>query len=302
MTSENSRCKFVALLGTPNVGKSTLLNWLVGTKISIVTPKVQTTRTRVIGIVMRGDVQIVFIDTPGIFLPKQRLHRAMVEAAWSGARQADNIILLVDANTGLTEDTDRVLVKLKTQNRPVIVALNKIDLVKRPQLLSLASVLGKEEFVTDVFMISALTGDGVEDLIAKTAESAPIGPWLYPKEYLSDVPLRVLAAELTREKLFLQLQDELPYSAIVETEQWDEKDDGSVRVDQTIYVQRNSQKLIVVGKNGSRIKSIGIASRSELKKLLGRNVHLFLHVKVRRDWGERPEHYRAMGLNFNAQP
>ena len=299
MPTENSRCKFVALLGTPNVGKSTLLNCLVGTKISIVTPKVQTTRTRVIGIVTRDKVQIVFIDTPGIFLPKQRLQRAMVEAAWSGARQADSIILLVDASTGLTEDTNRVLAKLKGQNRPIIVALNKIDLVKRPHLLSLASLLGTEKFVTDIFMISALTGDGVEDLIEKAGESAPIGPWLYPKEDLSDVPRRVLAAEITREKLFLQLQNELPYSAIVETEQWGEKDDGSVRVDQTIYVQRNSQKLIVVGKNGSRIKSIGIASRSELEKLLGRNVHLFLHVKVRRDWVEQPEHYRTMGLNFN---
>ena len=224
----------------------------------------------------------------------------MVEAAWSGARQADSVILLVDANAGLTEDTDRVLAALKEQKRPIIVALNKIDLVKRPNLLSLASVLATEEFVTDIFMISALTGDGVEDLVADAAENAPIGPWLYPKEDLSDVPLRILASELTREKLFLQLHNELPYSAIVETEEWNEKDDGSVRVDQTIYVQRNSQKLIVVGKNGSRIKSIGIASRSELEKLLGRSVHLFLHVKVRRDWGDKPEHYRTMGLNFNA--
>ena len=300
MATANRRCKFIALLGTPNVGKSTLLNRLVGAKISIVTPKVQTTRASVIGIVTRDEVQLVFIDTPGIFIPKQRLQRAMVEAAWSGAQKADSIILLMDANTGFSEDTDRVLARLKGLNRPIILVLNKIDLVKRPHLLTLASELGTRKFVTDVFMISALTGDGVEDLITKQSESAPIGPWLYPKEDLSDVQLRILAAELTREKLFLQLQNELPYSAIVETEQWGEKDDGSVRVDQTIYVQRSSQKLIVVGKNGSRIKSIGIASRSELEKLLGRNVHLFLHVKVRRDWGDQPEHYRMMGLNFNA--
>ena len=300
MPPENSRCQFVALLGAPNVGKSTLLNRFVGTKISIVTPKVQTTRTRVIGIVMRREVQILFIDTPGIFLPGQRIQRAMVEAAWSGARQADSVVLLVDANAGLTDGTYGILAELKEQKRPTIVALNKVDLVKRTHLLKLASRLNTEGFVTAVFMISALTGDGVEDLVTKTAESAPAGPWLYPEEDVSDVPLRMLAAELTREKLFLQLQNELPYSAAIETEEWGERDDGSVRIDQTIYVQRNSQKLIVIGKNGRRIKSIGTAARFELEKLLERRVHLFLHVKVRRDWGERPEHYRVMGLNFNA--
>jgi GTP-binding protein Era len=291
---------FVALLGAPNVGKSTLLNRVVGAKISIVTPKVQTTRTRIVGIAMRGKVQIIFLDTPGIFKPRQRLQRAMVEAAWSSARQADSIVLLIDANAGLTEDSCRLITKLKDQNRPTIVALNKIDLIKPPRLLKLTSSLNTEGFFTDTFMISALTGDGVEDLVAKLAESAPTGPWLYPKDQLSDVPLRMLAAEITREKLFLQLQNELPYSTAIETEEWNERKDGSVRIDQTIYVQRNSQKMIVVGKNGTRIKSIGSVARCELEKLLERRVHLFLHVKVRRDWSERPDHYRTIGLNFNA--
>ena len=291
---------FVALLGAPNVGKSTLLNRVVGAKISIVTPKVQTTRTRIVGIAMRDKVQIIFLDTPGIFKPRQRLQRAMVEAAWSSARQADSIVLLIDANAGLTEDSCRLITKLKDQNRPTIVALNKIDLIKPPRLLKLTSSLNTEGFFTDTFMISALTGDGVEDLVAKLAESAPTGPWLYPKDQLSDVPLRMLAAEITREKLFLQLQNELPYSTAIETEEWNERKDGSVRIDQTIYVQRNSQKMIVVGKNGTRIKSIGSVARCELEKLLERRVHLFLHVKVRRDWSERPDHYRTIGLNFNA--
>ena len=291
---------FVALLGAPNVGKSTLLNRVVGAKISIVTPKVQTTRTRIVGIAMRGKVQIIFLDTPGIFKPRQRLQRAMVEAAWSSARQADSIVLLIDANAGLTEDSYRLITKLKDQNRPTIVALNKIDLIKPPRLLKLTSSLNTEGFFTDTFMISALTGDGVEDLVAKLAESAPTGPWLYPKDQLSDVPLRMLAAEITREKLFLQLQNELPYSTAIETEEWNERKDGGVRIDQTIYVQRNSQKMIVVGKNGTRIKSIGSVARCELEKLLERRVHLFLHVKVRRDWSERPDHYRTIGLNFNA--
>lgn len=291
---------FVALLGAPNVGKSTLLNRVVGAKISIVTPKVQTTRTRIVGIAMRGKVQIIFLDTPGIFKPRQRLQRAMVEAAWSSARQADSIVLLIDANAGLTEDSCRLITKLKDQNRPTIVALNKIDLIKPPRLLKLTSSLNTEGFFTDTFMISALTGDGVEDLVAKLAESAPTGPWLYPKDQLSDVPLRMLAAEITREKLFLQLQNELPYSTAIETEEWSERKDGGVRIDQTIYVQRNSQKMIVVGKNGTRIKSIGSVARCELEKLLERRVHLFLHVKVRRDWSERPDHYRTIGLNFNA--
>ncbi|HHZ67115.1 MAG TPA: GTPase Era [Alphaproteobacteria bacterium] len=300
MVLGNSRCMFVALLGAPNVGKSTLLNRVVGAKISIVTPKVQTTRTRIVGIAMRGKVQIIFLDTPGIFKPRQRLQRAMVEAAWSSARQADSIVLLIDANAGLTEDSYRLITKLKDQNRPTIVALNKIDLIKPPRLLKLTSSLNTEGFFTDTFMISALTGDGVEDLVAKLAESAPTGPWLYPKDQLSDVPLRMLAAEITREKLFLQLQNELPYSTAIETEEWNERKDGSVRIDQTIYVQRNSQKMIVVGKNGTRIKSIGSVARCELEKLLERRVHLFLHVKVRRDWSERPDHYRTIGLNFNA--
>ena len=291
---------FVALLGAPNVGKSTLLNRVVGAKISIVTPKVQTTRTRIVGIAMRDKVQIIFLDTPGIFKPRQRLQRAMVEAAWSSARQADSVVLLIDANAGLTEDSYRLITKLKDQNRPTIVALNKIDLIKPPRLLKLTSSLNTEGFFTDTFMISALTGDGVEDLVAKLAESAPTGPWLYPKDQLSDVPLRMLAAEITREKLFLQLQNELPYSTAIETEEWNERKDGGVRIDQTIYVQRNSQKMIVVGKNGTRIKSIGSVARCELEKLLERRVHLFLHVKVRRDWSERPDHYRTIGLNFNA--
>ena len=294
------RCMFVALVGQPNVGKSTLLNRIVGLKISIVTPKVQTTRTRVIGILVRDEVQIIFVDTPGIFEPKQRLQRAMVDAAWSSARDADCVVLLIDVNAALNEHTYPLIATLRKRKFSVIAAINKIDLKKPPHLLRLTADLDKESLFTDIFMISALTGDGVEDLVKKLAEIAPIGPWLYPKDQVSDIPLRLLAAEITREKLFLQLQNELPYSAAIETEQWTERKDGAVRIDQTIYVQRKSQKMIVVGKNGARIKSIGSAARSELETVLERRVHLFLHVKVRHDWPERPEHYRTIGLDFLA--
>ena len=296
----DSRCMFVALVGQPNVGKSTLLNRVVGSKISIVTPKVQTTRTRVVGILVRNEVQIIFVDTPGIFEPKQRLQRAMVDAAWSSARDADCVVLLIDVNAALNDHTYPLIATMRKRKFSVIAALNKIDLTKPSHLLRLTADLDKESLFTDIFMISALTGDGVEDLVKKLAEIAPIGPWLYPKDQVADIPIRLLAAEITREKLFLQLQNELPYSAAIETEQWTERKDGAVRIDQTIYVQRKSQKMIVVGKNGARIKSIGSAARSELETVLERRVHLFLHVKVRHDWSERPEHYRTIGLDFLA--
>ncbi len=278
-----TRCGFVALVGAPNAGKSTLLNRLVGGKVSIVTPKVQTTRTRVIGICVAGDAQLVFIDTPGIFAPRRRLERAMVAAAWLGARDADELVVLVDAKRGVDADTRRIVDGLKAKRRRAALALNKIDLVRREALLPLAAELdaaglGAAGVFTDTFMISALTGDGVDDLRAHLAGRAPPGPWHYPEDQLSDMPLRLLAAEVTREKLFLRLHQELPYALAVETESWDERGDGSVRIDQLIYVLRESHKPIVLGKGGRQIKAVGSAARAELETLLERRVHLFLRV------------------------
>ena len=302
--SEISRCGFVALVGAPNVGKSTLMNNLVGAKVSIVTPKVQTTRTRVLGICVRGASQLVFVDTPGIFTPKRRLERAMVKAAWRGAADADMAVILVDAAQGregaVDTDTGRIIEGLKRGERKAILALNKIDLVKREKLLGLAEELGRTGVFTDTFMISALTGDGVQDLSDFLAASVPEGPWLFPEDQLSDMPERLLAAEITREKLFLQLHQELPYSLAVETESWEEFDDGSVKINQIIYIQRDSQKAIVLGKGGRQIKAVGRAAREELETLFGRRVHLFLHVKVRPDWIDDPERYRDLGLDYNA--
>ncbi len=302
-----NRCGFIALGGAPNAGKSTLLNRLVGSKVSIVTPKVQTTRSRIIGIVIAGEAQLVFVDTPGIFAPRRRLERAMVAAAWGGLADADFIVLLVDTalcigklKGAIDGDSLAIIKGLETHGREAILALNKIDLVKRPALLELAAALNAEGNFSDTFMISAFTGDGVEDMRAHLAMTVPEGPWLYGEDQLSDIPLRLLAAEITREQAFLQLHQELPYALTVETEDWQERDDGAVRIEQTFYVRRGTQKAMVLGKGGRRIKSIGTAARAELERLFGRRVHLFIHVKVRRDWIEKPEHYRAMGLDFKA--
>lgn len=303
------RCGFVALIGAPNAGKSTLLNQLVGAKISIVTPKVQTTRSRITGIALAGATQMVFVDTPGIFEPKRRLDRAMVSAAWAGVADADAVVLLLDAvrmHKGADQidpDTRRILDGLKeaTTRRKrgaMLLAINKIDAVPRESLLQMADRLDAEGLFDRIFMISALTGDGVDDLRAHLASILPQGPWLYPEDQLSDIPQRLLAAEVTREKAFLQLHQELPYALTVETEAWQERDDGSVRIDQVIIVGRENHKAMVLGKSGSRIKAIGSAARKELEEQLERPVHLFIHVKVRPDWQDVPEHYRAIGLEF----
>ena len=296
--SEATRCGYVAILGVPNAGKSTLTNALVGAKVAIVTPKVQTTRTRIMGIVVEGDSQLVFVDTPGIFAPKRRLDRAMVAAAWSGAADADALALVIDAKMGLDAGTRAIIEGLSKAERKAIGVLNKIDLVPRPKLLELAAQVNATGIFTDIFMISALTGDGVADLKRWLAARVPGGPWLYPAEQMSDAPMRQLAAEITREKLFVQLHQELPYALTVETERWQELDDGSVRIEQLVYVRRDSQKAIVIGKGGQRLRSIGQAAREELKEILGREVHLFIYVKVREDWEEDPERYSAMGLEF----
>jgi GTPase len=292
------RCGTIALLGAPNAGKSTLLNRLVGTKLSIVTPKVQTTRSRVLGIAIKGAAQLIFIDTPGIFAPKRRLDRAMVAAAWAGAEDADIAILLVDAARGFDDDTRRIVERLKGTGRRLILAINKIDLLKRDALLPLAADLGAAADFERVFMISSTSGDGVDDLADFLSGAVPEGPWLFPEDQLTDLPERLLAAEITREQIFLKLHQELPYSAAVETEGWEERKDGSVKITQTIHVQRPGQKAIVLGKGGAQVKGIGAAARAELERLLDRRVHLFLFVRVSENWAEDPEHYEAIGLDF----
>ncbi|HYE49481.1 MAG TPA: GTPase Era [Azospirillaceae bacterium] len=298
---EHPRCGFVALVGAPNAGKSTLLNALVGSKVSIVSPKVQTTRSRVLGIGIHGDAQLLFVDTPGIFTPKKRLERAMVAAAWAGIDDADMAVVLVDASRrDLDADTLSIVSRLKEAGRKAILALNKIDLIPREKLLLLAERLNAEGVFTDVFMISALTGDGTRDLMDALAGRVPEGPWLYPADQLSDMPERLLAAEITREKLFLQLHQELPYATTVETEAWEEFKDGSVKISQVVYVQRENQKAIVLGKAGAKVKAIGAAARRELEGILDRRVHLMLFVKVRENWTDDPERYSQWGLDFNA--
>ena len=294
-----ARCGYVALIGAPNAGKSTLLNQLVGQKLAIVTPKVQTTRSRLLGIVLVGEAQLVLVDTPGIFAPRRRLDRAMVAAAWAGAADADQVVLLVDAARPAEPDTRRIVDRLVASGRRALLALNKIDLVRRDTLLAVADTLFRTGAFEQVFMISALTGDGVEDLKRHLAAAVPAGPWLFPEDQLSDAPERWLAAEVTREQMFLQLHDELPYAVSVETEAWTERNDGSVRIDQVIYVRRAGQRAIVLGDKGSRIKSIGARARGELQRLLERRVHLFLFVKVRDNWIEDPERYAALGLDYN---
>ncbi|MHA1598891.1 MAG: GTPase Era [Alphaproteobacteria bacterium] len=294
-----TRCGFIAILGAPNVGKSTLLNRLVGAKVSIVSPKVQTTRTRVLGICIEGDAQVIFIDTPGIFTPKRRLDRAMVASAWGGAADADDTLLLIDAARGIDGDTRNILDGLKNRSN-IVLAINKVDLVKKEKLLALVAELTDTGLFRETFFISAQTGDGVPELMAYLAKGVRPGPWLYPEDQMSDMPSRLLAAEITREQLYRQLHQELPYAATVETEEWTGGEDGSVTIRQVIYIERPSQKGIVLGKGGARIKSLGAASRKELESLFDCRVHLFLFVKVREKWGDDPERYRDWGLDFNA--
>ena len=298
MTDEATRCGFVAIIGATNAGKSTLVNRLVGTKVSIVSRKVQTTRSLVRGIAMVGAAQVIFVDTPGIFAPKRRLDRAMVETAWGGARDADLVAMMIDAARGIDPETEEMLRKLGEIGHPKILVLNKVDLVKRDTLLVLADAANKAVPFERTFMISAATGDGTGDLLAFLAERIPPGPWLYPADEVSDIPLRQLAAEITREKLFDRLHQELPYEATVETDQWTEQKDGSVRIEQTIFVARDSQKKIVIGKGGQAIKAISMAARAEIAEVAERPVHLFLFVKVRENWADDPERYRAMGIEF----
>jgi GTP-binding protein Era len=297
---DQRRCGFVAVVGAPNAGKSTLVNALVGTKVSIVSPKVQTTRFRVLGIVMAGTAQLILVDTPGIFLPRKRLERAMVAAAWSGADDADLVCVLIDAAKGYDEDSRAIVSRLKAAGRRAVLVLNKVDLVRRDSLLGLAAALDAEGVFSDVFMISALKGDGVADLLAHLEGRMIPGPWMFPEDQVSDLPQRLLAAEITREKAFLALHQELPYSLHIETESWEERDDGSARIDQVIYVERDSQKPIVLGKGGRQIKAIGAAARLELEELFERRIHLFIHVKVRGDWSEKRGNYSETGLDFDA--
>jgi GTP-binding protein Era len=293
-----TRCGFVALIGAPNVGKSTLVNALVGSKVTIVSRKVQTTRALIRGIAIEGKSQIILVDTPGIFAPKRRLDRAMVSTAWSGAHDADLVCVLLDAKSGLDDEAAGILAKAAGVGHDKILVLNKIDLVAREKLLALAQAANERLKFAQTFMISALSGDGVADLLKSLAAMVPAGPFLYPEDQMSDAPMRQLAAEITREKIFRQLHQELPYQSTVETDQWTERKDKSVRIEQTIFVERESQRKIVLGKGGSAIKSIGAESRKELTDILGVPVHLFLFVKVRENWGEDPERYREMGLEF----
>jgi len=293
-----TRCGFVALIGAPNVGKSTLVNALVGSKVTIVSRKVQTTRALIRGIVIEDNAQIILVDTPGIFLPKRRLDRAMVSTAWSGAHDADLVCVLLDAKAGIDEEAEAILSKLATVKHPKILVLNKIDLVPREKLLALAQAANDRMKFENTFMIAALSGDGVDDLRKTLAMMVPAGPFHYPEDQMSDAPLRHLAAEITREKIFRQLHQELPYQSTVETDSWTERKDKSVRIEQTIFVERASQRKIVLGKGGATIKSIGADSRKEIAEIVGVPVHLFLFVKVRENWGDDPDRYREMGLDF----
>lgn len=292
-----TRCGFIAVIGPPNAGKSTLVNTLVGAKVAIVSRKVQTTRMPLRGIATEGVSQLVFIDTPGIFAPRRRLDRAMVDSAWGGAGDADHVLLVVDAAKGIDEDVERILGRLKNTSRPPLLALNKVDRVKKERLLDLAAQLNAQVPFAETFMISALQGGGVEDLKKYLAKSVAPGPWHYPEDEISDAPLRVMAAEITRERIYDRLHDELPYQAAVETTGWSEQKNG-IRIEQTIVVERESQKRIVLGKGGSMIKQLSTEARRELTRTLERPVHLFLFVKVREAWGDDPERYRDIGLEF----
>jgi GTP-binding protein Era len=296
VTDKQTRCGFCAIIGAPNAGKSTLVNALAGTKISIVSHKVQTTRSRLRAIVISGASQIIFVDTPGIFKPKRRLDEAMVEGAWSGASEADAVVLLADVRRGLNDEVMMIIEGLKKSGIGAFLALNKIDLVKAETLLELSRKFNEAFAFRETFMISALNGSGVDKLRARVAALMPEGPWLYAEDQIADVPLRFLAAETTREKLYERLHEELPYASTVETETWEERKDGSVRIDQVIYVERESQRKIVLGKDGQTIKLLGRAARLDLEKAFERRVHLFLFVKVRENWAKDPERLRAMGL------
>jgi GTP-binding protein Era len=293
-----TRCGFVALIGAPNAGKSTLLNALVGSKVSIVSRKVQTTRGLVRGIAIEGAAQIIFVDTPGIFAPRRRLDQAMVTSAWGGAGDADVVALLVDARKGIDDEVEAILAKLPKLKAPALLVLNKIDTVERSTLLKLTADLNERHAFRETFMVSALTGDGVPHLKTQLSAMVSLGPWLYPEDQVSDAPLRLLAAEITREKLFERLHNELPYQSTVETDSWKELPDGSARIEQTIYVARDGQKKIVIGEGGRTIKAIGQAARRDIAEAAEHNVHLFLFVKVRANWAEDPERYREMGLEF----
>lgn len=293
-----TRCGFVALIGAPNVGKSTLVNALVGSKVTIVSRKVQTTRALIRGIVVEDNAQIILVDTPGIFAPKRRLDRAMVSTAWSGAHDADLVCVLLDARAGIDEEADAILTKLETVAHPKILVINKIDLVPREKLLALAKAANERLTFTDTFMVAALSGDGVDDLRRALAAKVPAGPFHYPEDQMSDAPLRYLAAEITREKIYRHLHQELPYQSTVETDTWTERKDRSIKIEQTIFVERDSQRKIVLGKGGATIKSIGEQSRKEIAEIVGQPVHLFLFVKVRDGWGDDPERYREMNLDF----
>ena len=292
------RCGFIALIGAPNAGKSTLINALVGTKVTIVSHKVQTTRTLLRGIAIEGEAQLVFIDTPGIFAPRRRLDRAMVSTAWAGAHDADIVGVLIDAKRGIDGEAGALLDGLAAVSQRKVLLLNKVDVAEKPALLGLAQTANGRANFSATFMISALTGDGVADFKRWLAAQVPPGPWHYPEDQITDAPLRQLAAEITREKLFLRLHQELPYQSTVETASWQERNDGSVRIEQTIYVERESQRKIVLGKGGRTIKAIGAEARREIAEVIEQPVHLFLFVKVREGWGDDPERYREMGLEF----
>jgi GTPase len=308
MTGQKTRAGFAAIVGAPNAGKSTLVNALVGSKVTIVSPKVQTTRMRVIGIAMADlpddgpagtRAQLVLVDTPGIFrVAKRRLERAMVAAAWQGADDADVVVLVVDAERGIGPETEAIVQRLKESRSPRYLVLNKIDLVAREKLLALTGELNARLPFERTFMVSALKNDGVRDVLATLARAMPEGPFLYPEDQAADLPMRLLAAEVTREQVFLQLHQELPYEAAVETEKWEDRPDGSVRIEQTIHVQREGQRAIFLGKGGARIKQIGARARHELSQMLERPVHLFLHVKVSERWADDPAHYKAIGLDY----
>ncbi len=293
-----TKCGFIAILGEPNAGKSTLINFMVGSKVSIVSPKVQTTRQRILGIALYEEAQLILVDTPGIFQPKKRLERAMVDVAWSASSEADLVVVVVDVQDKNLNRSMSILDQLK--DRPVILVLNKIDQIKKEKLLETAQSFQKYSNISDVFMISALTGSGVDGLVKKLKNQLPESPWLFPEDQITDLPQRLWASEITREQLYHQLHHELPYETMVETEAWEEFDNGSVKISQVIYVNRESQKSIVLGKGGRQIKSISTTARQEMMEQLERPVHLFLHVKVVENWLEKPALYRLMGLNFNA--
>ena len=296
---ETEKCGFIALMGASNSGKSTLLNRLVGSKVSIVSPKVQTTRTRILGICLQKKAQLIFVDTPGVFFPKRRLDRAMVAAAWSGAADADRVLVLVDCSQVIDNNTENILERLLKEGIRSDLVLNKIDLVKKSDLLEMSRLLNQPRVFDNTFMISAKNGDGVDTMLSHLCEKLPFGPWLYPEDQISDLPERLLAEEITREKIFYNLHKEIPYASAVETELWEMLGDGSLRIQQIVYVRRDSQKKVILGKNGNRIKTIGSEARRELCELFGCNVHLMLFVKVRENWAEDPQRYRQWGLNFD---